>query len=84
LNNNNNNNNNNNYNYNKCIVIISDTSLRVQFPRKFCIRFWVGSGEEFPHFSRRALDILLPSATPYLCETGPQQRQPSKQSIILC
>jgi hypothetical protein len=34
---------------------ISDTPLKVQFPRKTYIEFWVGIGGDFPHFSRKAL-----------------------------
>jgi hypothetical protein len=30
----------------------------------------VGIGGEFPHLSRKALNILLPFATSFLCETG--------------
>jgi hypothetical protein len=30
----------------------------------------VGIGRELPHLSRKALNILLPFATSYLCETG--------------
>jgi hypothetical protein len=52
------------------IGIISDTCLKVQFPRKSYIEFWVGTVREFPHLSRKALDILLPLVTSYLCETG--------------
>jgi hypothetical protein len=66
-----------------CIDVISDISVRVQFPRKLYVGFWVGSERVFPHLSRRALNILLPPATSYLCETGSQQWQPSEQNIIL-
>jgi hypothetical protein len=30
----------------------------------------VGTGGELPHLSRKALNILLPFAASYLCETG--------------
>jgi hypothetical protein len=53
----------------KYIDIISDT-LKIQFRGKSCIEFWVGFGGEFPHLSRKALNILLPFATSYLCKTG--------------
>jgi hypothetical protein len=53
-------------NYNN---IISYTYLKVQFPRKSCIEFWVDIGE-FPYLSRKACNTLLPFATSYLCKTG--------------
>jgi hypothetical protein len=34
------------------------------------MEFWVGIGGEFPHFSRKASNILLPFTTSYLCQTG--------------
>jgi hypothetical protein len=37
---------------------------------KSCIEFWAGVEEEFPHLSRKALNILLPFAASHLCETG--------------
>jgi hypothetical protein len=30
----------------------------------------VGVGEEYPDLSKKAINILLPFATSYLCETG--------------
>jgi hypothetical protein len=53
----------------KTIDIIVDTSLKVQFPRKSEVEFWVRIGGEFPHFSRKVLNIFLPFATPYDSET---------------
>jgi hypothetical protein len=50
--------------------IISDTPLKVQFPRKSYIEFWVRIGEEAPHLSRKAVNNLLPFAPFYLCKTG--------------
>jgi hypothetical protein len=40
------------------IDIISDTSLKVQFPRKSHTECWLGIGREFPHLSRKALNFL--------------------------
>jgi hypothetical protein len=51
-------------------IDVSDTSLKFRFPRKAHIEFWVCIGGEFPHLSRKALNILLPFATSCLCETG--------------
>jgi hypothetical protein len=52
------------------IDIISDTPLKVWFPRKSYIEFWVRIGEEVPHLSRKVVNNLLPFATSYLCKTG--------------
>jgi hypothetical protein len=52
------------------IDIISHTSLKVRFPKKSYVEFWVRIGDEFPHLSRKALNILLPITTSYLCETA--------------
>jgi hypothetical protein len=46
-----------------------DTYFKVQFSRKSHTEFWVGTGGEFPHLSGKALNILPPFATSYLCET---------------
>jgi hypothetical protein len=49
---------------------MSNTSLKVQFPRKLYREFWVGIGQEFLHLSRKAMSILLPFTTSYLCKSG--------------
>jgi hypothetical protein len=49
------------------IVILPAATYVVQTFRE---KLWAGIGEEFPHLSRKALNILLPFATSYLCETG--------------
>jgi hypothetical protein len=51
-----------------CIDNTSDTSLKVLFLRKSYIGFRVGMGVEFLHLSRKAFNLLLPSATAYLSE----------------
>jgi hypothetical protein len=63
--------------------IISDTSLKVQFPRKSYMEFWVGIRCKFPHLSRKTFNTLLPFTTSYLCKTRLWQWQLSKQSIVL-
>jgi hypothetical protein len=50
--------------------IRADTSSKVQFPWKSNIEFCFGIGGKFPHVSKIALNIYLPFATSYLCETG--------------
>jgi hypothetical protein len=52
----------------------SDTSYK-----EFC----VGIEDEFPHFSRKDVNILLLSQHPTCARPDLQQRQPSKQSIVL-
>jgi hypothetical protein len=52
------------------IGVMCDSSLKVQFLRKSSVEFWVGIVGEFPHLSLKALNILHPLATPYLCKTG--------------
>jgi hypothetical protein len=52
------------------IDIISDPPVKVRFPRKSYIEFWVCIGEEVPHLSRKVVNNLLPFATSYLCKTG--------------
>lgn len=57
----------------KHTAIVSDTSLKVQFPRKLYMEFWMGIGGEFRHLTKRALKILLTFAKSYQCGTGFQQ-----------
>jgi hypothetical protein len=52
------------------IDFTSDTSLKLRFRRESLTGFWVGIGEEYPHLSKKATNLLLPFATSYLCETG--------------
>jgi hypothetical protein len=52
------------------IDIISDTPLKVEFPRKSYIEFWARIEREVLHLSRKVVNNLLPFATSYLCNTG--------------
>jgi hypothetical protein len=52
------------------IDLTSDTSLKLGLCRESLIEFWVCVGEEYPDLSKKAINILLPFATSYLCETG--------------
>jgi hypothetical protein len=64
------------------IDITSGTSLKVvKFPRKSRMELWVGTGGEFPHLSRKALHIHLPSQHPACARLGFEQWQPSNHSI---
>jgi hypothetical protein len=46
-----------------------DLTLKPRFCRESLTEFWVGIGEECPHPSKKAINILLPFANSYLCET---------------
>jgi hypothetical protein len=52
------------------IDLTSDTSLKLTFLRESLTEFWVGVGEEYPHLSKKTINILLPFGTSYLYETG--------------
>jgi hypothetical protein len=52
------------------IDLTSDTSLKLRFRRESLTEFWVGTEEEHPHLCKKVINILLPFATSYLCETG--------------
>jgi hypothetical protein len=51
------------------IDLTSDTSLKLRFRLESLTKFWVGVGEEHPHLSKKAINIPLPFANSYLCET---------------
>jgi hypothetical protein len=53
--------------------IISDISLKVQFPRKSYVKFLVGIEREFPHLSRKALNVLFRFARDWLLSSGSHQ-----------
>lgn len=46
------------------------SSMRLKFPSKSLCQFWLGVEREFPLIGQKAVEILLPCATSYLCETG--------------
>jgi hypothetical protein len=45
------------------IDLTSDTALKLRFHRKSLTEFRVGVGEEYPHLSKKAINILLPFTT---------------------
>jgi hypothetical protein len=61
------------------VDITSNTSLKLQFPRKLNMEFWVGIEVQFPHLSRKSLNILHPF-TVSCVQLDFQQQKPSKQS----
>jgi hypothetical protein len=48
---------------------IREYLIKLKFCRESLTEFWVGVGEEYPHLSKKAIYILFPFATSYLCET---------------
>ncbi|KAL4107763.1 hypothetical protein QTP88_018055 [Uroleucon formosanum] len=50
------------------IDISSDFSLRMQFSSYSLLGFWNSIKDEYPEVSNKALRILIPFATSYLCE----------------
>jgi len=48
----------------------SDRTLRLQFNHKPLASFWANCSQEYPLLSAEALNVLLPFATTYLCETA--------------
>ena len=52
------------------IDVTSDSTMRLQFQSKTLAAFWIGAEKDYPLLGKRALTILLPFATSYLCEIG--------------
>ena len=52
------------------IEISCDTSLQQEFDSKTLIQFWVERKKDYITLSDRAIIVLLPFVTSYLCETG--------------
>jgi len=46
-----------------------DQTLKIQFREKSLSAFWLSVSTEYPLLSNKAVNILLPFATTYLCET---------------
>lgn len=44
--------------------------LRAEFTKKDVSEFWCGIGQAYPLLVERAMSVLLPFATTYLCESG--------------
>jgi len=47
-----------------------DRILKIQFREKSLSAFWLSVSTEYPLLSNNAVNILLPFATTYLCETA--------------
>ena len=52
------------------IDLSCDGSLKLVFDKEHLDTFWLQVKSEYPSLSSKAIDILLPFATSYLCETG--------------
>ncbi|XP_030298054.1 zinc finger BED domain-containing protein 5-like [Sparus aurata] len=52
------------------VDVTSDSTMRLQFKSKTLAAFWIGAEIDYPLLGKRALTILLPFATSYLCEIG--------------
>ena len=48
----------------------SDRSLKLHFKTMSLPSFWLSVSPEYPMLSRKAMTILLPLATTYLCEAA--------------
>ena len=48
----------------------SDRTLRMQFNTKPLLSFWMTCSQEYPLLSDKAVNLLLPFATTYLCESA--------------
>lgn len=52
------------------IDMTSDSTLRLRFTTQTLSEFWLGVEREHPLIGQKAVGILLPFATSYLCEIG--------------
>ncbi|XP_071053656.1 zinc finger MYM-type protein 6-like [Onthophagus taurus] len=56
--------------YESVLEISSDIMLKRNFSRMSLDKFWVNTRNEYPSLYEKAMKMLLPFATTYLCETG--------------
>ena len=50
--------------------LASDRSLMAEFKAKTLGNFWLSVRKEYPRLSAKAVDVLLPFASTYLCEAA--------------
>jgi len=55
---------------NQFIELTSDTTLKMLHPRVSLMKFWIQASHKYPELSQKAVKIILPFATSYLCECG--------------
>lgn len=56
--------------YEKFIDMTSDSVLKTSFENRPLAEFWCGIQEEYPEMTRKAISVLLPFISTYLCEAG--------------
>lgn len=56
--------------YESLIDLTSDSVLKTAFAEEPLTEFWCGVGGEYPELSQKAISVLLPFVTTYLCESG--------------
>lgn len=56
--------------YETLIDLISDSALKTSFAEKTLPTFWCTLRGEYPELAQKAISVLLPFTTTYLCETG--------------
>jgi hypothetical protein len=52
------------------IDLSKDTSLKLNFNRRKWTQFWLSVQQTCPTFSTKALKVLLPLSSSYICEVG--------------
>ena len=52
------------------IDLKNDITLKASFSEKELSEFWVFVHGEYPHLSKKAIEVLLPFGSSYLCELG--------------
>jgi hypothetical protein len=50
------------------VKISKDTSLKIKFNQKSLENFWLHVRKDYPELSSKALKVLIPFPTTYLCE----------------
>ena len=54
----------------KLIELLCDSSLKQKFQNESLIQFWMNLSGEYEALYCKAMQVLLPFVTSYLCETG--------------
>jgi len=56
--------------YEKLIDMTSDSLLKLKFENQPVAEFWCSLKQEYPELTKKAILVLLPFVSTYLCETG--------------
>jgi zinc finger BED domain-containing protein 5/7/8/9 len=54
----------------KLLELSCDSTLKSEFKSRLLIEFWLCALKEYPNLATRAITVLIPFATTYLCERG--------------